>query len=110
MVNTVINLSGRTFTHGGFTYLPTVDELKSVNVAEDKLNQNYPSHSVDREIPTKVTYPALSEKFLKEKAYIDDDVLFVYRDEYTASIMKPYIHERFNCPVAYEKGGVLCEF
>ena len=109
MANTVINLSGKTFTYGGFTYFPTVDELKHVNVAEDKLKQHYPSHSIGREIPTKVTYTTLSEKLLKERAYIDDDVLFVYRDEYTASIMKPYIRERFNCPVAYEKGGELCE-
>jgi hypothetical protein len=108
MFTTVINLSGANFTHNGFTYFPTAEELKLVNLTEDRLNRYYPVLSVDRQAPTKVSYTALSENLLKERAYIEGEVIFVYRDEYTASLLKSYINERFSSTVAYAKRGELC--
>lgn len=106
----VINASGKLFNYGKDTYLPSSSELKHFHVTDSVIAKYTPVGSDRRADNIRMSYMNLSETLLKERAYVDEDVMFVYKDIEVAMVMKDYIQGRYGCSIGYVgEGGIVCE-
>lgn len=106
----VINASGTFFKYEGSTYIPTEYELHRFNITDRVVERYVPEGSNLREDILRIEYLTLSEGLLRDRSYIDTDLIFVYKDAEIASIIKDYIVGRYGCSVGYVTNeGVVCE-
>lgn len=106
----VINASGTFFNYEDVSYLPSSSELKHFTITDRVITKYAPIGSAKRTDNIRMGYITLAETLLRERAYVDEDILFVFKDEEVASTMKEYIQGRYGCSIGYvTKRGDVCE-
>ncbi len=106
----VINASGTFFNYENDSYLPTASELKHFDITDRIIAKYTPIGSEKRPDNIRMSYITLAETLLRERTYVDEDILFVFKDEEVASTMKEYIQGRYGCLIGYvTKRGEVCE-